>query len=112
MSFSNLSVVSKKIIITRLICFFWLVAKAISWKVWLADRVFPIVPPFNFLFVPSFIHLVLFIFSLSALLALFIFPSKRFLLISVIIIEVFSCLLDQNRWQPWEYQYIFIIIAL
>jgi hypothetical protein len=38
MSFSNLSVVSKKIIITRLICFFWLVAKAISWKVWLAKK--------------------------------------------------------------------------
>ena len=112
MSFSNLSTASKKIIITRLICFFWLIAKVISWKVWLADRLFPIVPPFNFLFVPSFVHLLLFIFSLLALLALFLFPSKRFLQISVIIIEVFSCLLDQNRWQPWEYQYIFIIIAL
>ena len=32
--------------------------------------------------------------------------------VSVIIIEVLSCLLDQNRWQPWEYQYIFIIITL
>jgi hypothetical protein len=112
MSFSNLSILSKKIIITRLICFFWLVAKVISWKVWLADRLFPIVPPFNFLFVPSFVHLVLFVFSLLALLALFLFPSKRFLQISIIIIEILACLLDQNRWQPWEYQYIFIIIAL
>src|SRR6266404_7860670 len=112
MSFFNLSFVSKKIIATRLLCFFWLIAKAISCKVWLADRLFPIVPPFKFLFVPSFVHLVLLIFSLSALLVLFIFPSKRFLQISVLIIEVLACLLDQNRWQPWEYQYIFIIIAL
>src|SRR5258708_59506 len=112
MSFSNLSILSKKIIVTRLICFFWLIAKVISWKVWLADRLFPIVPPFNFLFVPSFVHLLLFIFSLLALIALFILPSKRFLQISIIIIEILACLLDQNRWQPWEYQYIFIIIAL
>ncbi len=112
MTLSDLFIVSKKIIVTRLICFFWLIAKAISYKVWLANRLFPVVPPFNFLFVPSFIHLVLFIFSLLALMALFIFPSKRILQVSVIIIEVLACLLDQNRWQPWEYQYIFIIITL
>ncbi|MEP6950647.1 MAG: hypothetical protein ABI863_15285 [Ginsengibacter sp.] len=112
MPLSNLSIASKKIILTRLICLFWLIAKIISWKLWLADRLFPVVPPFNFLFVPSAIHLVLFIFSLLALFAPLIFPTKRVLLISVIIIEILSCLLDQNRWQPWEYQYIFIILVL
>lgn len=112
MTFPNMPVVLKKIIVTRLICFFWIVAKIISWKVWLADRLFPVVPPFNFLFVPSAIHLMLFIFSLLALFALLIFPTNRVLQVSVIIIEVLSCLLDQNRWQPWEYQYIFIILAL
>ena len=112
MQSNNLSIVSKKIIVTRIICFFWLIAKVMSWKVWLAERLFPIVPPFNFLFVPSVVHLVLFIFSLVTLLALFIFPSKKLLLISVIVIEILSCVLDQNRWQPWEYQYIFIILAL
>ena len=55
---------------------------------------------------------MLFIFSLLALFALLIFPINRVLQVSVIIIEVLSCLLDQNRWQPWEYQYIFIILAL
>ena len=109
---TNLSDVSKKIIVPRLICFSWLIAKAISWKVWLADRLFPVVPPFNFLFVPSAIHLVLFIFSILTLFALLIFPVKRILQVSVILIEVLSCSLDQNRWQPWEYQYIFIILAL
>jgi hypothetical protein len=109
---SNLSIASKKIIVTRLICFFWLIAKVMSRKVWLADRLFPIVPPFNFLFVPSAIHLVLFILSLLALFALLVFPKKRLLQVSVIVIEVLSCSLDQNRWQPWEYQYVFIILAL
>ena len=92
--------------------FFWLIAKFMSWKLWLADRFFPVVPPFNFLFVPSIVHLILCILSLLALFALMIFPLKRMLLAGVIIIEVLSCLLDQNRWQPWEYQYIFIILAL
>ncbi|MGH2649100.1 MAG: MauE/DoxX family redox-associated membrane protein [Ginsengibacter sp.] len=112
MALSNLSIASKKIIVTRLICFFWIVAKIISWKVWLAGRLFPIVPPFNFLYVPSFVHVALFIFSFVALITLFIFPTNKLLLVSVAAIEILSCLLDQNRWQPWEYQYIFIIIAL
>lgn len=55
---------------------------------------------------------MLFIFSLAAISALLIFPSNRTIQISVIVIEIFSCLLDQNRWQPWEYEYIFIILAL
>jgi hypothetical protein len=112
MLFPHLTVVSKKIIVTRLICFFWFVAKVISWKVWLADRLFPVVPPFSFLFVPSAVHLILFIFSLLALFALLIFPLNRVFQVTVIVIEVLTCLLDQNRWQPWEYQYIFIILAL
>jgi hypothetical protein len=111
MAFVNFSLASKKIIVTKLICFFWLIAKAISWKAWLADRLFPVVPPFNFLFVPSAVHLVLFILSLLALCALLLFPVNRILLVSVLIIEILSCLLDQNRWQPWEYQYIFIMLA-
>lgn len=112
MLFSNLSIVSKKIIATRLIYFFWLIAKIISWKLWLAERAVPVVPPFNFLYVPSIIHLILFILSLIAIIVLFIFPIKKVLQLSVIIIEILSCLLDQNRWQPWEYEYIFITLAL
>ncbi|MEO7119861.1 MAG: hypothetical protein ABIY62_02125, partial [Ginsengibacter sp.] len=83
-----------------------------SWKLWLAERLFPIVPPFHFLHAPAAIHLILFVFSLATILSLIIFPSSRLLQLSILIIEAFSCLLDQNRWQPWEYQYIFIILAL
>ncbi|MEO8762654.1 MAG: hypothetical protein ABI416_00110 [Ginsengibacter sp.] len=112
MSILNLQGISKTKLVTRCICLFWLIAKIISWKLWLAERFFPVVPPFNFLFVPSSFHLVLFILSLAALFALMIFPSNRRIQVSVVIIEVLSCLLDQNRWQPWEYEYIFIILAL
>ena len=105
-------ILQKKIIIIRIICFSWLLAKIISWKVWLAYRLFPVVPPVDFLFVPPTVHLLLFILSLSCIAALVIFPAKKVLQYGVIIIELLSCSLDQNRWQAWEYQYIFILLAL
>lgn len=112
MPYPDQTVISKKIIVTSIICFFWIVAKAMSWKVWLADRIFPIIPPLDFLQAPAGIHLALFILSLLFLLGLFCIPTSRRLLVGVIIIEVLSCSLDQNRWQPWEYNYIFILLAL
>lgn len=30
----------------------------------------------------------------------------------LLIAEICSCLLDQNRWQPWEYQFIFMLLPL
>jgi hypothetical protein len=109
---SNLSAGSKNIRLTRLICFFWIVAKIICWKLWLSDRLFPVVPVFNFLFVPSAVHLVLFILSLAALLALFVYPTKPTIQVGIIIIELLSCLLDQNRWQPWEFQFFFLLLVI
>lgn len=102
----------KKIIVTRLICFSWLLAKIISYKVWLASRLFPVVPPFDFLFAPQAVHVLFFILSLSCIAALLILPTNKILQWAVIIIELLSCSLDQNRWQSWEYQYIFLVLAL
>ncbi|MGG9972645.1 hypothetical protein ACQ33O_12700 [Ferruginibacter sp. SUN002] len=85
-------------------------AKLICWKLWLADRLFPLVPPFDFLRLPAFIHTDLFGASIVALLLLLRYPRNRFFQIALITIEVASCLLDQNRWQPWEYQYIFTLL--
>ncbi len=112
MSLKVLYIISKRVMLTRLVCAFWIIAKIISWKVWVITRLFPVVPPFSFLFVPSFIHIILFSLSLLTLSLLLFHPSKTLLQWSLIVIEFLSCLLDQNRWQPWEYQYIFIILAL
>ena len=110
MRFANIPVQQKNKLLMRLICFFWIVAKAISWKLWLSDRLFPLVPVFG-LFVPSFVHVLLFIFSLATLLLLFILPTNRNLQIGLLTIEILSCLLDQNRWQPWEFQYFFLVLV-
>ncbi|MDP4286051.1 MAG: hypothetical protein Q8891_16680 [Bacteroidota bacterium] len=112
MPISNFSIADKTRNLTRLTCFFWLIAKIISYKVWLADRLFPLVPPFNFLEVPSAIHTILFSLSLLILVVLLLLPTNKILLVSIIVIEILSCALDQNRWQPWEYQYILLILIL
>lgn len=108
----ELPVVSKKIIVTRIICVCWFIGKIMSWKLWIAGRLFPVVPVFDVLHAPAFVHVLLFILSLTGLILLFLFPAKRIFQITIIIIETITCLLDQNRLQPWEYEYAFMIIAV
>lgn len=87
--------------------FFWFVAKIISYKVWLTDRLFPLVPVSeSFQTVPGWVHTTLFACSMLCLLLLIWQPDRPQLLTIVLVSEVLSCLLDQNRWQPWEYQFL------
>jgi len=90
-------------------CFFWLIAKLISWKVWLADRLFPLVPPVSFLEAPGWLHLLFFVTSLALLLFLVVKPATKITLSSLLIVDLAACLFDQTRWQPWEYQYLLTI---
>jgi hypothetical protein len=98
--------------IASTVCFFWLIAKIITWKLWVTDRIFPLVPPMDFLEVPAIIHWILFVSSIILLLSIIAWPSNKKLLLSLLIIELITCLFDQNRWQPWEYQYIFTLFIL
>jgi hypothetical protein len=92
---------------------FLLIAKFTSHKLWLGTRVFPIVPPFNFLLeTPSFIHLLLYCISIILLAICIVKPQYSRIVLYVIITEIVSCTLDQNRWQPWEYQYLLMLFAL
>ncbi len=98
---------------TITIAIFFLIAKIISWKLWLTNRTFPLIPTFDFLqILPPFVNLLLYIGSIVLLLLLAIKPRRFTLLPILITIEILSCLLDQNRWQPWEYQYVFMFFIL
>ena len=100
---------SRKIL--RLVCITWFISKLICYKLWLANRLFPLVPVNDSLsFLPSFVHSALFAISLVSMLMIMIFPNKKTVAI-LVIAEVLSCLLDQNRWQPWEYQFIFMLLV-
>ena len=97
----------------RLTAIFWVIAKIISLKLWLSTRFFPTFPVFEFLrAVPPIIHLLLLATSLITLLLLLFKPPTFYFIIIVFASEFVSCMLDQNRWQPWEYQYIFTLFII
>ena len=96
----------------RLLSLFWLLTKIITCKLWLTNRLFPIVPIHERFVVPGFIHLLFFVASIVALLALIYRPQLKKAATLLIIAEIYSCMLDQNRWQPWEYQFVFMLLPL
>ena len=100
----------KEVILIRITCVAWLLAKLISFKAWIADRDFPVLPVFDFLSFSNRFHLFLFVLSLVGIASAFFFPNRKVILISVIVIETASCLLDYLRWQPWEYQYLLTFV--
>ena len=81
----------------KLLCGCWLVTKLICYKLWLASRFFPLVPVHNELqLVPPMLHTLLFAVSLVCMLLVWIFPNRRVAII-LLVSELLSCMLDQNR---------------
>ncbi|MDB4920567.1 MAG: hypothetical protein JWQ54_2550 [Mucilaginibacter sp.] len=77
---------------------------------WTTYRLFPTAPVFeSFDRVPPVIHVILLVLSLLCIVVLLFFSKNKFTMVGLLAVEIFSCLLDQNRWQPYEYQCIFII---
>lgn len=106
---NSISILKGKDNLIKLLCITWIITKLVSYKLWLAYRSFPLVPIHEiFSFVPSFVHTILFVASLFSLLFLLISPNKKIAAV-ILFVELLSCLLDQNRWQPWEYQFIFML---
>ena len=110
MKFSSVKSVPAEVLLLKITCIAWLIAKLYSYKAWITDRNFPIIPTFDFFVVPSEIHTLLFVLSLICIFSLLLFPNKKTLILTLIFVEIFSCLLDQMRWQPWEYQYLITLI--
>lgn len=99
----------KNILLLRIACVFWFIAKLISWRIWTTYRLLPTVPVWEQLdVVPAIVHTLLFAVSLLLILWL-ILKTNKLVFIGLLINEVLSCMLDQNRLQFWEYHYIFII---
>lgn len=96
--------------IFRIICVFWLAAKIISYPAWIGTgRLYPVVPALDgFESVQPIVHVVLFWCSIGLMVSLLFFPRLKVLGVLLIMTELSSCFLDVARWQPWEYQYLFI----
>lgn len=98
-------------LLIRLLLLCWIVSKIICYQLWMGDRDFPIVPVLDgLLLLPAYWHNVSCWASLLLMAVACIKPGRKILL-AIVVLELFSCLLDQNRWQPWQYQFIFMLAA-
>lgn len=112
-AFDASEIYNKKILLIRICCISWIVAKALSWKAWTGNRLLPIIPTSDFIpELPNGIHITLFIVSLAVLSLIAVFPNKNILFAIVLCTEILSCLLDKMRFQPWEYQYLLTLIFI
>jgi uncharacterized membrane protein YphA (DoxX/SURF4 family) len=94
----------------KITCIFWLFAKLIGWRVWTTYRLFPTAPLFESLdHIHPAVHLALFLLQVLFIIMLLFLNKNKWVLIGLLAAEIFSCLLDQSRVQPYEYQYMFII---
>jgi len=97
-------------LILRVTALCWLMAKLIGWRMFTTYRLLPTAPVFNlFDGVPNSCHTFLFVFAVLLMILVLANPLNKFFLISLFSVEILSCLLDQNRVQPWDYQYLFIL---
>ncbi|BAU54001.1 hypothetical protein [Mucilaginibacter gotjawali] len=98
------------ILIIRITCLCWLPVKVLGWRMFTTNRLFPTAPVFEITgrFPPA-IHIALFSLSILLLFLLLISPKNKIFLAALLGAEIISCLLDQNRIQPWDYLYMFTL---
>ena len=101
-------------IITRIIALACIASMLLSYKLWLGERYFPLSPVFDFL--PPINHpfdIILFCLTLLSLIAIALFRNPQKPIFVFLICATLLAILDQNRWQPWFYQYflMFFIVS-
>src|SRR3989344_4806837 len=85
----------------------------LSVKLWTNERFFPLAPVLdNFPAVPPSVETILFIILLGLLAAIFVFPKPQKLIFSALVIATIFAFFDQMRWQPWFYQYFFMLATI
>ncbi|UMY64820.1 MULTISPECIES: hypothetical protein [unclassified Flavobacterium] len=91
----------------RLTCLAALAFKFVSWPLWTGGSRLPIVPALPVLEgTPLAVHVTLTIWSVLFLIILFFRPGSAGVARVLLVLELALCLLDQARWQPWEYQLV------
>jgi hypothetical protein len=85
----------------------------LSPKLWLSSRFYPQTPVVPFLRpIPYPVDHVVFIALLILLIAIAVVPRPAKPIAAFLTLAAALALLDQSRWQPWFYQYLFMLIAV
>jgi hypothetical protein len=85
---------------------------ALSPKLWVSSRLYPLTPVWSFLKPLRFPADYVVFFTLAALLLALIFAPRRELFTAAFVLIALLALQDQSRWQPWFYQYVFMLLAI
>jgi hypothetical protein len=90
----------------------YLLGFALSPKLWLSSRFYPLTPVFSFIRpFPSPIDEIV-LFALAALLIALMIAPRRAIWIAAFALLAILALQDQSRWQPWFYQYVMMLLAI
>jgi hypothetical protein len=90
-----------------------LVEFLLSAKLWIASRAYPLTPIFEWLpVVPPLIDGLWFVLLLFLLVAIVVAQRPRAYIIAFVVLAGLLSLFDQSRWQPWFYQFLFMLAAL
>jgi hypothetical protein len=95
------------------ICVGLMAGLLLSFHLWAGSRIYPLTPVFSFLrpFPAPFDYLGFG--AMILLLALIVVTRRAALLIFAFVgLALIYALFDQSRWQPWFYQYLFMLIAI
>lgn len=100
-------------IITRITAGACLLSMLLCYKLWLTERPFPLSPVADFLPVLSYpLDLIFFILTILCLASILILKNPQRFIVIFLMLAFFLALLDQNRWQPWFYQYVLMFLVL
>lgn len=84
----------------------------LSWRLWISSRAFPLTPVSDLLpAIPPPVDKIWLFSLLGLLLAIAIVTRPQRLILIFLALAGLLCLWDQTRWQPWFYQYFFMLAA-
>jgi hypothetical protein len=85
----------------------------LSWKLWITSRSYPLTPVFDSLpTIHSPFDYIVFVALLLLLPTIMISSRPRRYALTFVVLAALLSLWDQSRWQPWFYQYIFMLAPL
>jgi hypothetical protein len=86
---------------------------ALSPKLWVGERVLPATPVFRFLgSIPAPLEYVMYVALLLILVAIVAILRPAKLIGLAVLLAIAFAVFDQLRWQPWFYQFLFMLIAV
>ncbi len=95
--------------ITQGIALFWILMKSISLNLWVKERDYPLVPIVD---MASWLHFGFLALFFTLAFWIIFKPGSKYIIMAILVTEAISLLGDQNRLQPWHYQFIFCFFAI